>query len=129
LYFSIEILLLLLSDFIYLSIMSTLKHSFKYSISLRSRPWNLRELIYNVWRQRKTDSLKNTQNDKIENVAGLLWLSLYMDGTGKCKSPFTPSWHWLKQNSTFKHENGKILNEYSQMCTYSGYHVTFNVTL
>jgi hypothetical protein len=30
-----------------------------------------------------------------------------MDGTGKCKQPSTPP---SKQNSTFKHRNGEILN-------------------
>jgi hypothetical protein len=28
-----------------------------------------------------------------------------MDGTGKCKLPPAPTYHWLKQNSTYKHEN------------------------
>jgi hypothetical protein len=29
--------------------------------------------------------VKKAQHDKIENVAGSVWLSLFMDGTGKCK--------------------------------------------
>jgi nitrate reductase cytochrome c-type subunit len=50
----------------------------------------------------------NAQNNKIENVAGSVSLSLthFMDRTGKCISYC----HQLKQNSTFKHENGEILN-------------------
>jgi hypothetical protein len=34
----------------------------------------------------KTES----QHDKIEYVTGLVWLSLFIDGTGKCKLPSTP---------------------------------------
>jgi hypothetical protein len=37
-----------------------------------------------------TESLKKDQHDKIENVAGSVWLSLFMDGTGQCKLPSTP---------------------------------------
>jgi hypothetical protein len=33
--------------------------------------------------QRKMESRKNVQNDKIENDAGSVWLSLFMDVTGK----------------------------------------------
>jgi hypothetical protein len=38
----------------------------------------------------KWEFLKNTQNDKFENVADSAWLSLLMDGNGKCKLPSTP---------------------------------------
>jgi hypothetical protein len=34
----------------------------------------------------KTESLKKAKN---ENVAGSVWLNLFMDSTGKCKLPFT----------------------------------------
>jgi hypothetical protein len=37
-----------------------------------------------------TESLKKAQHGKIENVAGSVWLCLFMDGTGKCKLPSTP---------------------------------------
>jgi hypothetical protein len=32
---------------------------------------------------------KESQDGKIENVADSLWLSLFKDGTGKCKLPST----------------------------------------
>jgi hypothetical protein len=40
--------------------------------------------------ERNKESLKNLQNDKIENVTGSVWLSLFMDGNGMCKLPSTP---------------------------------------
>jgi hypothetical protein len=44
--------------------------------------------IYNVYMN--TESLKKAQHNKIENVAGSVWLSLFMNGNGKCKFPSTP---------------------------------------
>jgi hypothetical protein len=38
-----------------------------------------------ILKYRKLKSLKNAQNGKIENVAGSVWLCLFMSGTGKCK--------------------------------------------
>jgi hypothetical protein len=38
----------------------------------------------------KTESLKKVPHNKIENVAGSVRLSLFMDGTGKCRLPATP---------------------------------------
>jgi hypothetical protein len=35
--------------------------------------------------ERNKEFLKNVQNDKIENVAGSVSLSLFMDGKGMCK--------------------------------------------
>jgi hypothetical protein len=53
---------------------------------------DLRFLIYLYiainWR--KYESLKKAQHGRIENVAGSVWLSLFMDGTVKCKLPSTP---------------------------------------
>jgi hypothetical protein len=43
---------------------------------------------------------KNAQNDKTENVAGSVRMSLFMDGTGKCKLPST---HPITDNSSFQH--------------------------
>jgi hypothetical protein len=37
------------------------------------------ELLFENW---KKESLNNAQNDQMENVAGSVWLSLFMDGTG-----------------------------------------------
>jgi hypothetical protein len=45
---------------------------------------------YLIVKWRKSESLKKVQHNKIENVAGSVWLSLFMDGTGKCKLPSTP---------------------------------------
>jgi hypothetical protein len=39
----------------------------------------------------KTISLKKAQYGKINNVAGSVWLILFMDGNEKCKLPSTPS--------------------------------------
>jgi hypothetical protein len=41
-------------------------------------------------KKRKQESPKKAQHGKIENVAGSVWLSLFMDGTAKCKLPSTP---------------------------------------
>jgi hypothetical protein len=41
-------------------------------------------------KERNKESRKNSQNDKIENVADLVWLSLFMEGNVKCKLPSTP---------------------------------------
>jgi hypothetical protein len=51
----------------------------------------------------KPESLKNAQKDKNKIVADFVFLSLFMDGNGKCKVPFTPPsrLHWLKQNSIY----------------------------
>ena len=38
----------------------------------------------------KEEPLKKAQNDKIKNLAGSVWLSLFIDGSGKCKLPSTP---------------------------------------
>jgi hypothetical protein len=35
----------------------------------------------------KQESLKTAQHDKIENVAGSVWLSLFMHDTGMCRLP------------------------------------------
>jgi hypothetical protein len=51
--------------------------------------------VYNAYHRGKIESLKNTQNDTIENVASLVCLRL--NSTGKCKllsSP--PSTYLLK---------------------------------
>jgi hypothetical protein len=40
--------------------------------------------------KRKTESLKDPQNDKNVNVADSALMSLFMDGTGKPKLPSTP---------------------------------------
>jgi hypothetical protein len=45
-----------------------------------------------------------------ENVVGSFWSSLFMDGTVNSKLPSLQPEHWLKQNSTFKQQNGEILN-------------------
>jgi hypothetical protein len=49
------------------------------------------------------------QHDKIENGAGSVWLSLFMDGTGKCKLSSTPASTGL---SRIQHltQNDEILN-------------------
>jgi hypothetical protein len=41
-------------------------------------------------KKRKTESLRKAQHNKIENVADSVYLSLFMDGAGKCKLPSTP---------------------------------------
>jgi hypothetical protein len=41
-------------------------------------------------KQKKQNSLRKTQNDKIENVAVSIGLSMFMDGTGKCKLSPSP---------------------------------------
>ena len=38
----------------------------------------------------KKEPLKKAQNNKIANVAGSVLLSLFMDGSVKCKLPSTP---------------------------------------
>ena len=38
-----------------------------------------------VLKYRKKETLKKAQNNKIVNVAGSVWLSLFMDGSVKCK--------------------------------------------
>ena len=40
--------------------------------------------------QKKIEPLKKTQRNKIENIAGSVWLSLFMDGIGRYKLPSTP---------------------------------------
>jgi hypothetical protein len=40
--------------------------------------------------ERSSESVKKSQQVKIENVAGSVWFSLIMDGNGKCKIPSTP---------------------------------------
>ena len=40
--------------------------------------------------QKKMKPLKKTQHNKTENFADSVWLSLFMDGTGKCKLLSTP---------------------------------------
>jgi hypothetical protein len=57
---------------------------------------NTREYSLN---REKMEFQKNAQNDKIENVAGSVWLSLFMDSTGKCTLPSKPL-----------SKNGEILN-------------------
>jgi hypothetical protein len=53
---------------------------------------------------------KNALNDIIENVAGLVWLSLFMDGTEKCKILSTsPSTHGLSKIHHLNTKNGKNL--------------------
>jgi hypothetical protein len=39
----------------------------------------------------KLETSKKAQHGKIENVAGSVWLNLFMDRNGKCKLPSTPS--------------------------------------
>jgi hypothetical protein len=51
---------------------------------------NITRLFIRTRKKRKTESLKKAQHDKIENVAGSVWLSLFMDGTVKWKLPSTP---------------------------------------
>jgi hypothetical protein len=38
----------------------------------------------------KKESLTEVQDGKHENVAGSVWLNLFMDGSGNCKLPSTP---------------------------------------
>jgi hypothetical protein len=46
----------------------------------------------------KKESHKNAQSDKIENVAGSVSLSLFMEGHGRCKLSSTPPGNgWLKK--------------------------------
>jgi hypothetical protein len=52
--------------------------------------------------KRNTETLKNAQNNKIENVAHLVCLSLFMDGTGKCKLPSTPPDNGLSRHEMVK---------------------------
>ena len=40
--------------------------------------------------QKKMEPLKKAQHNKAENVAGSVWLSLFMDGGGMCKLPSMP---------------------------------------
>jgi hypothetical protein len=35
--------------------------------------------------EKKTESLKNIKNDKIENIADSVCSSLFIDGIGKCR--------------------------------------------
>ena len=37
------------------------------------------------------EPLKKAQHNKTENVAGSVWLSLFMDGSGKWKLPLAPA--------------------------------------
>ena len=40
-------------------------------------------------KKKKFNPKRKPKNDKIENVAGLVLLCLFMDGSGKCKLPST----------------------------------------
>ena len=45
----------------------------------------------------KMELLKKAQHNKTENVAGSVWLSLFMDGSGKCKLPsMSPNTDWSR---------------------------------
>jgi hypothetical protein len=87
--------------------------------------WLLMNASHNTGVQQnreKQNPQRKPNTAKLKNVADTIKLSLFMDGTEKCKLPFTPcSKHWLKQNSTYNQENGEILNlETSQVCSYGG---------
>jgi hypothetical protein len=77
----------------------------------------------------ETEFLKNPHNDRTEKVAGSVWKSLFMDGTGKCRLPSKLLSAGL---SRIQHLNMKILKfwikKHPQMCSYGDYHVTSNVT-
>jgi hypothetical protein len=47
---------------------------------------------------------ERVQNDKMENVAGSVWLSLFMDGTVKCKLPRTRLKHQQHVQTTCRAE-------------------------
>jgi dynactin complex subunit len=49
----------------------------------------------------KMETLKNAQIFKIEIVAISIWLSLFINNTGKFKPSYTPYSTGLKGNSTF----------------------------
>jgi hypothetical protein len=58
------------------------------------------------------ESLKKAQYGKIETVAGSVWLSLFMDGTGKCHLPATPPSTGLSriQHLNMKYKNFEFRN-------------------
>jgi hypothetical protein len=56
-------------------------------------------------KQRKSESLQNAQNDKIENVKEPVH-GRYWNMQGTVHIPL----HRPKQNSTFNHKSGNILN-------------------
>jgi hypothetical protein len=75
--------------------------------------------------EKKTESLKKFQHDKIENVAGSVWLSLFMDGNGKCKLPSKPTSTGL---SRVQHVTRTWWSSLNLETSDGGYHGTFNVT-
>ena len=72
----------------------------------------------------KLKPLKKPKTTKLKNAAGSVWLSLFMDGIGKCKLPFTPPSTGLNRIDYCAFWNLK----HRQMYSYSGYHGIFNVT-
>jgi hypothetical protein len=51
--------------------------------------WSVNQQTF-VLKWREIRMHKESQHGKIENVAGSVWLSLFMDGTVKCKLMSTP---------------------------------------
>ena len=58
---------------------------------IRMTGWYIKIFIVCTKNIEKHGPLKEAQHDKIENVADSVWLSLFIDGSGKCELPSTPT--------------------------------------
>ena len=82
---------------------------------IRVRIWYL----FSIWNTGKKELLKKAQNNKIANVAGSVWLSLFVDGSVKCKLPSTLPSSGLRKNSAFKYRYCKFWILNNRRCVYT----------